>query len=317
MKRGKIRIIVGLLLIILQAASMINQSSSLQIHDGNILYTVAFGIGFFSIGITGTMLLFYGMKAHSDALRSQLVLHIRTNKVHTTIKWITFGISAILFTVYLWVFVYYLSYFDIFLLLMIFVNFSFMLYMLFYVYRKPCCLFSTVLTLMGVAYLYLFIVNSNSIKYMDSYSLYFMLKFVIGILYIIIATKLYKENFSVKTIRWLARIAFVIELISLIIDVIESDYSHIFNINVYNSIDTAILALSIFSYYIYPIVLSFCIFLYTGVLGINTLQETVTVMVDNDDIIKFCRKCGEKLIDNSQFCRKCGTEIVDIQKGID
>lgn len=26
--------------------------------------------------------------------------------------------------------------------------------------------------------------------------------------------------------------------------------------------------------------------------------------------IKFCRKCDEKLIDNSKFCRKCGTEIV-------
>ncbi|MBQ7045063.1 MAG: zinc-ribbon domain-containing protein [Clostridia bacterium] len=26
--------------------------------------------------------------------------------------------------------------------------------------------------------------------------------------------------------------------------------------------------------------------------------------------VKFCRKCGEKLIDNSQVCQKCGTEIV-------
>lgn len=29
------------------------------------------------------------------------------------------------------------------------------------------------------------------------------------------------------------------------------------------------------------------------------------------DKIRFCRKCGEKLIENSRFCRKCGTEIVD------
>ena len=28
------------------------------------------------------------------------------------------------------------------------------------------------------------------------------------------------------------------------------------------------------------------------------------------DRILFCRKCGEKLIDNSKFCRKCGTEVV-------
>ena len=33
-------------------------------------------------------------------------------------------------------------------------------------------------------------------------------------------------------------------------------------------------------------------------------------IVDTDKI-RFCRKCGEKLIDNSRFCRKCGTEIVD------
>lgn len=30
------------------------------------------------------------------------------------------------------------------------------------------------------------------------------------------------------------------------------------------------------------------------------------------DKICFCRKCGEKLIDNSQFCRKCGTETVEV-----
>lgn len=28
------------------------------------------------------------------------------------------------------------------------------------------------------------------------------------------------------------------------------------------------------------------------------------------DRILFCRKCGEKLIDNSKFCRKCGTEVI-------
>ena len=30
----------------------------------------------------------------------------------------------------------------------------------------------------------------------------------------------------------------------------------------------------------------------------------------NTEQICFCRKCGEKLIVNSQFCRKCGTEVV-------
>lgn len=35
-------------------------------------------------------------------------------------------------------------------------------------------------------------------------------------------------------------------------------------------------------------------------------QPTAT----NVDQVRFCRKCGEKLIDNSQFCRKCGTEVI-------
>lgn len=26
--------------------------------------------------------------------------------------------------------------------------------------------------------------------------------------------------------------------------------------------------------------------------------------------VRFCRKCGEKLIHNSRFCRKCGTEVI-------
>jgi hypothetical protein len=28
--------------------------------------------------------------------------------------------------------------------------------------------------------------------------------------------------------------------------------------------------------------------------------------------IRFCRKCGEKLIDGSKFCRKCGTAVVEL-----
>ena len=30
------------------------------------------------------------------------------------------------------------------------------------------------------------------------------------------------------------------------------------------------------------------------------------------DAIKYCRKCGENLEENSRFCRKCGTEVVEI-----
>jgi len=36
--------------------------------------------------------------------------------------------------------------------------------------------------------------------------------------------------------------------------------------------------------------------------------EKADISSTNEPIL-FCRKCGEKLIDNSQFCRKCGTMI--------
>ena len=35
---------------------------------------------------------------------------------------------------------------------------------------------------------------------------------------------------------------------------------------------------------------------------------------DTTDKVRFCRKCGEKLIDGSRFCRKCGTEVVEISQ---
>lgn len=37
-------------------------------------------------------------------------------------------------------------------------------------------------------------------------------------------------------------------------------------------------------------------------------EEPATTETDK---IRFCRKCGAKLIDGSMFCRKCGTEIIE------
>lgn len=42
----------------------------------------------------------------------------------------------------------------------------------------------------------------------------------------------------------------------------------------------------------------------------TSTSDTSTNAVGDHDQICFCRKCGEKLIDNSIFCRKCGTRIV-------
>ena len=32
------------------------------------------------------------------------------------------------------------------------------------------------------------------------------------------------------------------------------------------------------------------------------------------DPVRFCRKCGEKLLDNSRFCRICGVEIIEVKE---
>ncbi|MBQ1999010.1 MAG: zinc ribbon domain-containing protein [Spirochaetales bacterium] len=34
-----------------------------------------------------------------------------------------------------------------------------------------------------------------------------------------------------------------------------------------------------------------------------------SAVVKTESIVRFCSKCGEKLINNSQFCRKYGTEV--------
>ncbi len=45
----------------------------------------------------------------------------------------------------------------------------------------------------------------------------------------------------------------------------------------------------------------------------NLNEATLNKPIENlsqHEKISFCRKCGEKLIENSQFCRKCGTEVI-------
>ena len=48
--------------------------------------------------------------------------------------------------------------------------------------------------------------------------------------------------------------------------------------------------------------------LYISIFEINTLRGLVKE--DNDNIIKYCRKCGVQLLDGSIFCRQCGTQII-------
>lgn len=42
---------------------------------------------------------------------------------------------------------------------------------------------------------------------------------------------------------------------------------------------------------------------------VQTPQQSKPIV--EADKICFCRKCGERLIENGKFCRKCGTEIIN------
>lgn len=42
---------------------------------------------------------------------------------------------------------------------------------------------------------------------------------------------------------------------------------------------------------------------------ISNQNEENILKIQNNDVIKYCRKCGLKLRKNSMFCNKCGTKI--------
>ena len=44
----------------------------------------------------------------------------------------------------------------------------------------------------------------------------------------------------------------------------------------------------------------------------NHITEFKEEPIADTDRIRFCRKCGEKVLDNSRFCRKCGAEVVEV-----
>ncbi len=44
----------------------------------------------------------------------------------------------------------------------------------------------------------------------------------------------------------------------------------------------------------------------------NHITEFKEEPITDTDRIRFCRKCGEKVLDNSRFCRKCGAEVVEV-----
>lgn len=295
MKGGIIRIISGSVMILLQLISMI-ALSYYSLYAG---YNAGFNAGFYTTGIVGIVLLIFGVSAYKKGLRSQLILHTRSRKLHTVIKWVAFVITILLFVYYLITFITTFSDLDIYTFLMIFATLSFALYLLLYLYKKPCCLLSTSLIFIGIAYLYGSISNMTYCLLHLPHGFCMILvifkiipKLIAGIMYIVLASKLYKENFSIKVIKVIGWIAFAMEFVNLILYPIFVVGRYYF----YNLAD------------LFYVLFTIGLLLYISVFKINTLKKQA--IDEATDIVRFCRKCGSQRISDSEFCDQCGTDII-------
>ena len=294
MKRGIFRIIAGIIMILSQLFSMATLSSAGVEY---VSFDVWYIIGFYSVGIVGIVLLIFGISAYKKGLRSQLILHTRSRKLHTVIKWVMFVITILLFAYYL---ITFITFYDstIYTLLMIFATLSFAVYLLFYIYKKPSCLPSACLIFMGVAYLYGILSNmTNYLIYSSEYDFWTLMlifriipQLIAGILYIVLASKLYKERFSIKVVKAIGWIVFAMEFLSEIV------YPVFLGVGLYY--------LTNLPYVLFTLGL----LLFISAFKINTLNKKV--VDESTDIVRFCRKCGSRLITDSEFCDQCGIQII-------
>lgn len=47
---------------------------------------------------------------------------------------------------------------------------------------------------------------------------------------------------------------------------------------------------------------------------VPVVEKSVPLPEENSSAVRFCRKCGAKLVDNAQFCRKCGTAVIVVEE---
>ena len=308
MKRGIFRIIAGIIMISLQLFSMMALTSAGVDYTSSDIW---YNIGFYSIGVVGVILLIFGIKAYKKGLRSQLVLHTKSRKFHIVIKWIMFIITAFVCVDYSISFIQNFDNFNIYTLLIVFAALAFAVYLLFYIYKKPSCLPSTCLIFMGIAYLYGILSNMTYyLIYASEYDFWTTMlifriipQLIVGILYIILATKLYKEKFSVNAVKVIGWVAFVLEFSNVIIYpiLISIEYGFIFYFYNISSLLYALFVLGLL--------------LYISAFKINTLKQRK--VYDTADMVRFCRKCGNALLENARFCNKCGTEVIEEVGGQD
>lgn len=268
MRRGIIRLVLGILLIILTVPALIGSMSTGYFVNATLIDY----IGYFSPTFVGVILWRRGARALDNGDRSELVLHTKGKAIHVVIKWIGFSLSVLLLFAHLNFFITaitdFWAEFDIFAFLSVFGMFAFSVYFLFYINRKPCCLFSTALILWGMAYIFglfndVFFVGLPDVEYFVITGV--LPQLFAGVLYIVTACILFKEDFSVSVIKVLGWIICLLEFFNRVVARIIVTQSVYF-------IDLIGLAELLF-----VVVL----ILYLSVFKINTLRGVPTAAVKN------------------------------------
>ena len=226
-------------------------------NNVNIKLGPGYYVGLYGPGIVGLALLIFGVLAYRKGLYSKLVLHEGNSKFAKVMKWGGFAVSGLLMLVYAVSNMRYLT-FDA--LLPLLGTVAFCVYSLEYMGKKPSCLFSAVLILIGVTYLYSLITNAYF------YSLFVTMPFVImsivpqllaGILYIVIAVMIYWEKFPILVVKILGWVVLALELLPRVA------YSLVMTQTIYLRDVGALLEL------LFVVVLA----LYISALKINTLKN--------------------------------------------
>lgn len=339
MKKGILRISFGAVLLFLQLIGLWAMGEDPYFElDLSSFYNFALSFwAYFGTGICGIVLLIFGLQAYKKGERPAFVLHVCTRKIHTVIRWVCVGLVLLIFLYSILRFVCFWQYNSVSIMLLQILSAAFLLvYLLFYIGKRPSYVFSAALILVGIMYLFRGVnLFANYILYFSTWESAAVLSwsrvysfYMIGILYIVLAVKFYREKYTGRWIRIFGWAAFIFLL-----------YTFVFSLwmlwgDLYFDEEVCILLL-----------LSLVFFIYTGVLKVQgkskppVKEESCTVldspasayspmpvseefivlkphiqvnMAEQDEEMPmlFCRKCGSKLMRDGKFCHRCGTGVI-------
>ena len=320
MRKGIFRIISGFVLIVLQILSWIGNYLQSTSNYYNYLYEnqsssiTALDIGMFlgdnAFIIIGILLLIFGFKAYNSKDTATVVLHSYTKKSFTVIKYISFFlllIRPVFQSIYIFEnisYVFNVSFIlDFILLILIFI------YLLFYINKNPCFLFSAALLFEVISYIYSSATTlNNSIYCLDHINFFFAESctlLLLGIIYIILAIKLYKEKFSSLFIKILGYSSLAVYLITIILE--EIYYFKLFNSFVLSSISI-----------VFSLIMPVFFFVYTVIFSPTTDNKIIKIINERNenatvtDIGKFSRSYPKPKLSNlndAELCPVCGADI--------